>query len=72
MASGWAEEEVDHPDSGEKSRLYNACIAWKSVQAHVAYRNSQTFKDNIHLLRGAKDLRGAKVWHVSTKEVLKQ
>jgi hypothetical protein len=72
IARGWAEEEVDIPGTEEKGRVYTALIAWTSVQAHLDYRNTQTFKDNIHLLRGAKDVKGVKVFHVSTEELLKQ
>lgn len=72
IASGWAEEEVDIPGTEEKGRLWNALIAWTSLQAHLDYRGTQTFKDNIYLLRGAKDVKGVKVFHISTEEFLKQ
>lgn len=72
IAGGWADEEVDIPGTEGKGRVYTTLIAWTSQQAHLDYRNTQSFKDNIHLLRGAKDVRGVKVFHISTEESLKQ
>jgi len=69
---GWGVEEVDIPGSDQKGTVYTALAAWTSVQKHLEYRETSDFKDNIHLLRGAKDVRGVKVFHVSTEEVLKK
>ena len=67
--AGWVEEELDLPDSSEKAKAYILLIGWKSVQAHLDYRETQVFKDNIHYLRGAKDLKTLKIFHVPVKEV---
>lgn len=72
IVGGWGVEEVDIPDTDEKGIVYVAFVAWTSVQKHLEYRETQAFKDSIHLLRGAKDLKGVKVFHVSTEEVLKK
>lgn len=64
---GWVVEELDDPKSSEKRKAYVLLIGWTSVQAHLSYRETQTFKDNIHLLRGAKDLKGVGVFQVAAK-----
>jgi len=68
---GWAEEELDDPKDSEKSKAYVMLIGWTSVEAHMKYRETQSFKDNIHLLRGGKDLKNATVCHVAAKEFQK-
>ncbi|RMZ80855.1 hypothetical protein DV737_g2812, partial [Chaetothyriales sp. CBS 132003] len=68
-ASGWVVEELPIPNSeslDEKGKAFIAFIGWTSVQAHLDFRNAQAFKDNIHWLRGAKDLKGIKVVHVAS------
>lgn len=69
--AGWAVEEVEIPGTQEKGRLWNGLIAWTSVEAHIAFRETETFKKNIHLLRGAKDLKHAKAYHVKPTEFKK-
>ena len=69
---GWVEEELEIPDTKEKAKALVALIGWTSVQAHLDYRSTQTFKDNIHFLRGAKDLKHVRVFHVHTTEVKKE
>lgn len=65
-AGGWAEEEVAIPDAnGEKGKVYVCVIGWDSVEAHMAFRENQAFKDNRHHLRGAKDLKAITVFHAS-------
>ncbi len=70
-ASGWVAEEVEDPKSAEKAKVYVVLIGWPSVESHMKYRETQSFKDNIHLLRGGKDLKNLAVVHVATKEVKK-
>jgi len=68
---GWVEEEVTNVKSGEKARAYVGLAGWTSVQAHMDFRETQVFKDNISGLRGAKDLQGLHVVHVPCHEVTK-
>ncbi|KAK5459852.1 hypothetical protein LTS15_003981 [Exophiala xenobiotica] len=68
---GFVEEELTDPKSSEPCLGYVALIGWTSVEAHLKYRETQAFKDNIHYLRGAKDLQNVAVFHVPAKEVQK-
>ncbi|KIX96646.1 uncharacterized protein Z520_07365 [Fonsecaea multimorphosa CBS 102226] len=67
-AGGWVAEEREDPKSGEKARVYVELIGWESVDSHMKFREQQAFKDNIHLLRGAKDLKNLVMVHVAAKE----
>lgn len=69
---GWSVEEVAIPGTEEKGKAFVLVIAWTTLQHHLDYRNSQAFKDSIPLLRGAKDVKGAAVFHVATQEFVKQ
>jgi len=65
---GWVAEELEDPKTSEKAKAYIALIGWQSVQSHMDFRETQSFKDNIHVLRGAKDLKNVAVVHVEAKE----
>jgi hypothetical protein len=67
-AGGWVVEELEDPKSGSKAKVYVELIGWVSVDSHMRYRETQAFKDSIHLLRGAKDLKNLAVVHVEAKE----
>ena len=66
-AGGWVVEDLPIPNStdGEKGLAYAACVGWMSTQAHVDFRTTDACRDNIFLLRGAKELRGMTVVHVA-------
>ena len=53
MVSGWSygitHEEIER--EGVKGKGAVLTIGWESVQAHMDFRETKTFKDNIHLLR---------------------
>lgn len=66
---GFIEEEVVDPKTSEPCLGYVALVGWESVQAHLSYRETQAFKDNIHYLRGAKDLKNVVVFHVDAKPI---
>ncbi|EXJ78459.1 hypothetical protein A1O1_08859 [Capronia coronata CBS 617.96] len=70
-ASGWVVEELDLPDGSGKAKVFVALAGWESVQAHLNFRETQSFKDNIHWLRGAKDLKTLAVFHVPAQEAHK-
>lgn len=70
-AGGWVVEEIPIPDTSDKAKAYTALIGWESVEAHLAFRETQAFKDNIHLLRQAKDLKKLHVVHYHGTQVNK-
>ena len=49
VAGGWVIEDVEY--KGKKGKAYVATLGWESVEAHMAFRETSEFKDNIHLLR---------------------
>lgn len=63
------EERPLPKDNSEMAKVYVAAIGWKSVEAHMAFRETQMFKDNIHHLRSAKDLQDLAVVHAHLTEV---
>ena len=68
-AGGWVVEDVPIPDTSEKGKAYVALIGWKSMEDHMAFRNTQAFKGNIHWLLDAKDMKHRTVVHYSGTEV---
>ena len=70
-AGGWIEEELPLPGSDEKCLAYQCFLGWKSVEAHMAHREKQSFKDNIHLIRGNKDLKHLHVVHYHGTQINK-
>ncbi|KIW70731.1 hypothetical protein PV04_02972 [Phialophora macrospora] len=67
-AGGWVAEELEDPKTGEKAKVYVCLLGWPGVESHMKFRETQSFKDNVHLLRGAKDLKNVAVVHVASKE----
>lgn len=49
--TGWIYEEADHEKVEGKAKSYAVAIGWESLEAHMAYKDTQTFKDNIGKLR---------------------
>lgn len=50
-AHGWVVEELEHEKFEGKAKGYYAAIGWESVDVHMAYRETQAFKDSIPALR---------------------
>lgn len=48
-ARGWVVEEVEY--KGEKRRAFVGLVGWESVEAHMAFRETEAFRENIPLLR---------------------
>lgn len=48
---GWVVEELDHPKVEGKAKLWQSLIGWESVDAHMAFRETEAFKSNVHLMR---------------------
>lgn len=70
-AGGWVEEELTIPGTSEKGTAYQCLLGWTSVEAHMAHREKQSFKDNIHLIRGDKDLKHLAVVHYHGTQINK-
>ena len=48
-AGGWVIEDVEY--KGKKGKAYVSTIGWESVQAHMTFRETAAFKENIGLIR---------------------
>lgn len=66
MSSGWIVEEVEHPSVGTGFG-YAAALGWDSVEAHMAFRETQEFKNAIGQVRSGS--KGAVMYHVKFQEV---
>ena len=51
LAAGWVVEEVEHEGVEGKAKCWLSCLGWQSVEAHMAFRETKDFKDNVHLIR---------------------
>ena len=47
VSGGWVIEEGE----GEKKCAFVSAIGWESKDHHMQFRDTQTFKDNIYLIR---------------------
>jgi hypothetical protein len=52
-------EDIENRDGDGEGRAVMLCIGWESKDAHMRFRESKTFADNIELLR--KGLGGAEM-----------
>jgi len=66
--AGWIMEDLDDPNTSEKRKVWTALVGWDKVESHLNYRNTPAFQDNVHLLRGAKNLKGLVNVHVAVTE----
>lgn len=62
---GWVIGEIPLLGTSNKAKAYVACFGWQSMEAHLAFRETQSFKDNEHLLSRAKDLEHVQLVHIS-------
>lgn len=51
FAGGWVIEELEHEEVEGKAKVWHSCIGWQSFDAHMAFRETRDFKDNVHLMR---------------------
>lgn len=67
-SGGWVVEDVEYQGKqGKKGKkAYVGLLGWESVEAHMACRETQAFKDNRHLLR--EDSLGVEVHHTKFVE----
>jgi len=64
-AYGFTHEEVTLED-GKKGKAVVLAIGWDAVDSHLKFRETQTFKDHIHLLTDG--ISGAEMIHVQFLE----
>jgi quinol monooxygenase YgiN len=62
-AVGWVVE--DREFKGEKVRVLVFVLGWDSVEAHLAYRETESFANSAPLLRGLEGLKGMDAYHVT-------
>ncbi|KAL8688870.1 MAG: hypothetical protein Q9218_005324 [Villophora microphyllina] len=67
FAGGWVVEELEHKEIEGKAKVWHSCIGWQSVDAHMAFRETQEFKDNVHLMR-PESKKATTMHHVSFQE----
>ena len=65
VSGGWIVEEVEHPTVGTGCG-YAVAVGWDSVEAHLAFRETQEFKDAIGQV--VDQTKGAEVYHVKFQE----
>ncbi|CAD6573718.1 MAG: hypothetical protein ASARMPREDX12_006216 [Alectoria sarmentosa] len=63
-SGGWVIEDVEY--KGKKGKAYVAILGWESVEAHMNFRETQTFKDSINIVRA--DPLGMEVHHTEFLE----
>lgn len=61
-ACGIVQEELEF--KGEKCRALVLVLGWDSVDAHMAFRDTEDFANSIPLMRGMEGLKGMEVFHV--------
>lgn len=70
VSSGWGVES-DFPvrggEEGQKGSLLTALIGWSSVDAHMRFRETDVFKDNVGLIRSLRGLVKLAMFHVSCR-----
>lgn len=64
-SSGWVVEEVEHPSVGI-GLGYVAAVGWDSVEAHMAFRETEEFKNAMGQMGGG--VKGAEMYHVKFLE----
>lgn len=70
ITQGWTtEKDVPLPgeDKGQTGRILLALISWPSVDKHMENRDTQAFKDSVHLLRTLPSLVKLDVFHVECR-----
>lgn len=69
---GWGVEN-DFPvrggEDGQTGSLLIALIGWPNIDAHMKFRETDTFKENVGLLRGLEGLLKLTMFHVHCKSM---
>ena len=71
VSHGWGTEN-DYPVRGgaeerQKGSLLMAFIGWPSIDAHMEFRKTDEFKENVELLTGMEDMISLKMFHISCR-----
>ncbi|KAF2260961.1 hypothetical protein CC78DRAFT_380220 [Lojkania enalia] len=66
ITGGWSIEPHEHDSVGKDAKLFAAFIGWPSVQAHMAYRETEEFPSVAKYLRDGP--KGVKVCHVEFRK----
>ncbi|KAK2599521.1 hypothetical protein N8I77_011272 [Diaporthe amygdali] len=67
---GWGVENdfpVRDGEEGQKGSVLTAQVGWSSIEAHIQFRETDTFKDNIHLLREIEGKIKMTMFHVKAR-----
>lgn len=67
---GWGIENdfpVRDGEDGQKGSLLTAMIGWPSIDAHMQFRDTDTLKDNVHLLRGIEGVVKRTMFHIKSR-----
>lgn len=68
VASGWQLEVSPVPGKSDKAKVFLVAIGWVSVDAHMKFRETDAFKNNISLIREAPKIVGTRLFHVHNQE----
>ncbi|PVH93542.1 hypothetical protein DM02DRAFT_603839 [Periconia macrospinosa] len=70
LSYGWGIENdfpVRDAEGEQKGTVFTALIGWPSVEAHMEFRETDAFKENIHLARGMEEMVKVGMFHVKFK-----
>lgn len=69
-ASGWAHELGINPKNpSEATQVYISAVGWANVDAHWNWQATSDFKENIHYMMEADDLRHTHLFHVKLHQL---
>jgi len=60
-------EEIEKEEGAGKGKAVVLCIGWESREKHMTFRETETFRENIHLLR--EGMKGSEMHHVALKSL---
>jgi hypothetical protein len=68
ISHGWGTEN-DFPvrggdEEGQKGTLFTAFIGWPSIDAHMKFRETPDYKENIELLTGMAGMISLEMFHI--------
>lgn len=69
VAYGFVLEDLDF--KGEKARAAVLVLGWDSVDAHMAFRDTEAFQKTIPIMRTLPNLKGMEMWHVKNTDITK-
>ena len=62
------EGDILNPSTNTRGQAFVAAVGWESVQAHMKYRETEAFKEDIKLLRG-EEVKGMEMVHFFPHDV---